>query len=475
MKRYRDLIYCTLVVIFAVVVWWPSRYLPYFWDSSGYIAEAAKTIYDSHFTQIVTDFSDFAHPPLIPVLVALSWQLFGFSPLSAHLLILPFGILFLLAIYGIARKHLKPEYSLLAASLAGFTPVFLAEYANVYMDLPAAALILAALALISYRLELIAYCLFSLALLAKLHVATFFPFLWLLSSKKGKWYSLIPGFMACFWLVYHYQQAGFFLWKAGRITFLPDTVSAAVRLVGFILSQFLFSQSRFLWTGLIAVSLGWFWYKKPKLKALPSKTVLLAYGLTFALTLCFFIITKEFHPRYALALIGLYGIVTAWVLEAIVAPQFNQYVIITISWILLAAVSFSWRLPAPKVPVYEYAAPADLGVYDLALSLRQLAATLQLIGPEAKVYGGFPENLALTKPYQGYVNQPFNFSLCQEFTFDASVLQLIVVHPYSPSQIPCRMIMDRYRLIPVNRFQNHAKWIELYQVDASAGATKKSP
>lgn len=106
----------------------------------------------------------------------------------------------------------------------------------------------------------------------------------------------------------------------------------------------------------------------------------------------------------------------------------------------------------------------------MLIVFRQLSAYLELAYPKAHIYGGFPENIYLTEPFVGYVNQPLEFTLCDQFALNLQQEQLIVLHAYTPSQTHCRLLLDRVEVEPVQKFSQQAKWVELYQVTATQSA-----
>ena len=87
------------LLIWSLAVWWPTRFLPFHWDSAGFVHQAAQNLLATNFSPLIADGSDFAHPPLVPLLLA--WVRISFPPdlLNAHLLVLPLLPLFLIRAY----------------------------------------------------------------------------------------------------------------------------------------------------------------------------------------------------------------------------------------------------------------------------------------------------------------------------------------------------------------------------------------
>src|SRR5437899_11803953 len=57
----------------------PLLRLPYFWDEAGYYVPAAHDLLSGSLIPYSTPSN--AHPPLVLTWLALSWKIFGFSPL----------------------------------------------------------------------------------------------------------------------------------------------------------------------------------------------------------------------------------------------------------------------------------------------------------------------------------------------------------------------------------------------------------
>jgi hypothetical protein len=97
-RRY-DSLAALGIVAGALAAWWPIRRLPYSWDGAGFVVEAARDLGASHLWPLVVAHSDFAHPPLFPLLLALAWKVLGPSLVVSHALVLPFFALLLAATY----------------------------------------------------------------------------------------------------------------------------------------------------------------------------------------------------------------------------------------------------------------------------------------------------------------------------------------------------------------------------------------
>jgi hypothetical protein len=136
--------------------------------------------------------------------------------------------------------------------------------------------------------------------------------------------------------------------------------------------------------------------------------------------------------------------------------------------LLLAIISISmWRPKLTPVSAYDFSPATDLSYQDTLTVFRQAAITLQVKYPSAQVFGGMPEKSTFLTPYLGYVTASIPVEDCNDLKFDPGLVQLIVIHPFDPSQLSCRNLMDKFRTDPVERFESNGKWLEVYKVIAA--------
>jgi hypothetical protein len=71
-------------VAYSVVMWWPTRNLPYYWDGACLVVEAAHEMLIRGFLPLVPGANAYyAHPPLFIAGLALVWRIFGESRVVA--------------------------------------------------------------------------------------------------------------------------------------------------------------------------------------------------------------------------------------------------------------------------------------------------------------------------------------------------------------------------------------------------------
>jgi hypothetical protein len=181
---------------------------------------------------------------------------------------------------------------------------------------------------------------------------------------------------------------------------------------------------------------------------------------------------QAIFPSILLHLLPLIALFVGIILQKISRINFIPSHLLTILVLLIPlSQMLLWRGSIKPTSKYELGPTINFSIIDKIRIFRELSLTIQAIAPQAEIYGGFPEIQMLTQPFQGYVTSPLNINSCDQFIYNPEVLQLLVVHPYSGSQLPCRQLLDTQKLVRLQHFEKNGKWIELYQVEASASAT----
>jgi hypothetical protein len=460
----------------SVLVWLPTRFYPYHWDAAGYIINEAVSITDRGFWPLDTRFSDFAHPPALPLLLALAWNYFGESKAVSHALLLPFLPLLLISIFFIGKKTTSITVGIGAAFLAFATPVIIAEYGNVYPDLPVASLTLAAIALWLYRLYWPSMVIFSAAVLFKESALFLFPvFLLLIPStdwrKKAPYLLslLLPLIAISLWFIHHHAVTGWWIVSPNRQTIAVETPAQFVQSLQFVVTVFL-QQNRWLLATVALIAASVAAYKQYLHQILTMQIKALLFSIAFLLII--YSLAGEFAMRYSLAAIGLSYVVFLTFIEKTFKKLTKQA-----SWahaaVTLASLSsfiLVWHPTLPPTNQYSFSPPSDLGYLDTITVFRQLGAYASLQGDDVEWYGSFPENIYLTQPIQKYVNDPVLFDVCSRFVIKPGVRQFLVLHPYAPEQIVCQSLLPKVSTTPLNKLVSNDKWIEIYEVNASQSA-----
>jgi 4-amino-4-deoxy-L-arabinose transferase-like glycosyltransferase len=460
----------TLLILLTLLLWWPTQFLPFHWDAAGYIANEAVALADRGFWPLDTRYSDFAHPPALPLLLAGAWHFFGTSKLVSHAVILPFLPILLIGAYFLGKKIASRFVGVAAAFLVLMTPVVIAEYGNIYPDLPVAALTVLALALWLYHRHVSAMIVFSLAVLFKATAIIylpafliFIPVKTLISKPRFLGWLALPLVVLVIWFSHHYSVTGWWLVQPNRPTLIPQTPNQLFNSLWFIFNQVAIFQNRWLILGpTIVATLLLFLKRSPGVFSPKIKSLALIIGISVVA----YAVIGEFAMRYGIPIITLFYILCLSVISIAV----RKYRL-TFQWTLPAiaiasAFSFylAWHPVLPSTENYTFRPPEDLGYLDMIQIHRQLGASTTLYPDDAQWFGAFPENIYLTQPYLGYVSKAVDFNLCSRFVLNPDKDQYLILHAYSPEQIVCQNVLSRVSVEPVRRIESRDKWLEIYQV-----------
>ncbi|NMC35713.1 hypothetical protein GYA49_01570 [Candidatus Beckwithbacteria bacterium] len=471
--KYANWLALIAILIYSLLVWWPTKLLPYHWDSAGFVINSAVDLLKTNFNPLIAPYSDFAHPPLLIALLALSWKLFGQHIIVSHLLMFSFLPILMFSTYLIGKKITDSILGLVSAFIIGTVAVVVAEYGLIYIDLPVAALGTAFLAAWLHRKHFLAGIILSLAALIKIPIlmliipilaADFLEF----GKKKLEWKKFLPLLLpitgVVIWLIYHKNVTGWWLVMPGRGSLIPKTIGQFLASFGFVSQNLLLNQYRF---SLLILGLSGFLYVlslNPKIRIVKPVSTL---GLTIITGIMFFTLAGEFGLRYGIFLLPAYVLTMMYFVHQALPQKLYLW---PVGIMIVILFLFTWHPKIAATQDYEFRPPENLSYQDLISIGRQAALFVSVNFPQAKFYGGFPENYQLEQPYQGYVDQGLDFSLCKDFKPELDKIQIIYLHPYSPTQIPCRQLLDMVPTLPLNKFEKNGKWLELYMVDASATA-----
>jgi len=414
-------------------------------------------------------------------LLAIAWKTFGHTPLTSHLVMWSFLPILLYATYLIARK-MAIAFPVAPVLVVATLPYVLAEYYNIYIDLPTAALATAAISAAIYNRYLVMSLLLICAVLTKETALLIIPglvlyfglttaiFTQLKSSKNYKLviYILLPVIAWIIYLTYHKLVTGWLLVEPGRQIrpFTPEIFRQSLVL---IVRQIMFTQARGFLTWSAIGSLVILQFAKAKFPKYSNPIFLMS--ITILLTsILFFSYIGEFALRYGIIASPFYVLSIFYIVSLIFKrfmPSWQTVSIIVFSGIYIF---ISYPTIHPKVQDLDqsfiYSPPDDLGIIDMISIGQQAAFFLSQEYPRANIHGGFPENQQLTQIYQGYVNVPLQFSECKlddDFS-NQTPEQLVYFHLYSPVQQYCAnsLLWHEHKLI--NKFVKNGKWVAIYQI-----------
>lgn len=472
LEQWADRATGAFIALYGLAVWWPTRTLPYHWDSATFVVDAARDLMSRGFHPLVATHSDFAHPPLFVALVALAWTVLGESRAVAHALVLPALPAAMLATYRLGLKVGDRAVGVAAAFLFGGVAVVLAEVGQVYMDLPVAALL--AWGLLAWMSDrgIWAGAIFSVAALMKIPAPLTVPaalgLVVLVSPARRKdvraYAALAAPFLVdALWLAYHAAVTGWWLWRPGRAVPAPRGVLDHLQALGTVLAWLLLGQWR--WAVLLAalVAAGVLLTKKPRAFRFASLSPLVA---PIAVGTLLFASVGEFGLRYGIYLLPPYLVACLAVVRAALGRHGGPWLGAG-SAALFAAFATTWHPRAELTASYVFRPDENLAYLDMITIGQKSARWLEAHHADAEIYGAGPEAYELAEPWQGYVSRPLKFAWCVDFELHPGVEQLVVVHGYHPQQPLCRRIVDATGARALARFEANGKWAEIYQVPAS--------
>lgn len=486
-----------LIIAYCIFVWWPTKTLPYHWDSAGFVINAANKFYTQGLIPWIAEYSDFAHPPLFMTLLSITWTTFGQKIIVSHILMFLFLPIIMISTYLIGKKiflykenepslHIE-VLSLGAAFLTGTAPFILAEYGMIYIDLPTAALITASFAFGLYKRWGAAVVLMIFAALIKetaLVALPSFVFLGLsesISINKKKSLVVRLNFLKDFnflkrilllispflvwavWILYHYFETGWWILRPGRTS--QDLSAFSILISSFFISwKMFFLQGRWIVSTLAILSAVILFFKN---REILKDRILVSFYILIISSVVFFSIFGEFTFRYASFVIPFFFLLsTKLIYEAV--KTFNKradLIVATIAIVIGLGLSIlSWSPKYGFTKVYEFGAPIDLNYMDMIKIGEESSGFLSDNFSTAQIYGAFPESYQLTQPYQGYVGKPLLFKSCKEFKHEDNKTIILVIHPYDPGQLDCQIITSIYSLKELKRFKSGDKQLRLYQV-----------
>lgn len=483
-------VFVGLVILATSVYWLAIAQKPFHWDTASFVIPTAKHILDSNFG----DFSPlyyytslkplaYAHPPLLPIMIAISWRIFGIGITQAHLVMWPFLPIYLLASYRLFRFVLPRSISMITTLLLACFPIILTEYAMIYLDLPMAAM--AILALYFYLVEkqwLAGFCLM-LSMWFKLPAIFLLGPLLLHSillinyenSRNGEaqsfkeliqvvvtrnWYLLYPLLGFASWLIYFHAQSG---WWLRNEALLPDLNKNWHDVV----SPIFLAEGRWLLTGLGLLSGFRLHYRRLLWKVLLSKQQQVIWlGILVVITYVLaFLLLDQFVIRYAMVLYPLLLIVLIWFLYRAWGLRIAQASLLVM---LFFALKNLW--PTGITQDKELLGPMDLSYQDVIVIGQRAAHFVEQNYADRVVYGGYPESYQLTLPVMGYVTKPLHFKPCGDVQKEqfVPVGAIMYGHYYSGTQRACTFLLTQLPVKKLARFQSHGKWLEIYEVVGEA-------
>lgn len=479
-----------ILVLVVLFFWWPTKNLPYWWDSAGFIIHGARYYLENNFSSLLlpsdSSITAFAHPPLFVLGLALAWKILGESILVAHIYYLFFVLLAAIFAYFLAKELMGVDS--LFSSLAGlgavlllfFTPVFFAQIGIIYVEIPAAAFALITVFLFLRKKRFWYFLCGTLtlflketavvvimAVLASLTIGFLIEF-W--QKKKLKirivlkelFFYASPLLPLALWFILHKILTG---WMFVMPYYQQGLIERAFSLAKFAgpLRFFFWDQGRFLVSLFILGCLVFCVFKKDQRGVFQKKEFFLlifiigfsiftfgvldflhrylVFSLSFFYLLFIFCLNQAFKNRPAAEKITILG-----------ALVLISLTVFSLNWDKRRAF-MAWNFP----PIEE-----NLEYRDLIKVGGQAAGFLERYYPEAEIWTSFPLNYMLGEPFQGYVSKPLKVHGCPDYQPGQSV-DLVVFHVFSPTSQDCLKLVYDLNLRLLTPFEVNGKWVQIFK------------
>lgn len=435
----------------------PLLRLPYFWDEAGYYIPAAYDFF-LHHALIPQSVPSNAHPPLPSIYLAVWWKLSAFKPAVTRTAMLLVAAFALTAVFHLSRMLTNAGVAIAATLCTAVYPIWFAQSSLAHADLLAAAFSLwgiffyfrsllgvgfvedpagpilvskeeAAAEKRKARVDRwLACAMFALSGLSKetsiivpIALAVYDGSAQLSKPRRlraGRWMTpvllVLSAVPLAAWFAYHKSQTGFFL---GNPEFFAYNVSQTLTPLRMILAIFLRLWQMLGYMNLWLLTIATIWAMRyPALQEKDgSERPRIALAVQFRMA------------AILLAHILTFSVIGGAALARYLLPTYPLVILIGIStlrrrlpeWIWAVAVIVAGFVLALFANPFGYSAPEDnLGYRDYAILHKQASDYLRLHDPHARVLTAWPASDELTKPFLGYVQQPFNVVHVDDFSYD---------------------------------------------------------
>jgi uncharacterized membrane protein len=410
-----------LFFIFIFVLHAGLLRLPFFWDEAGYYVPAAHDLAQYH-ALIPHTTMDTGHPPLPAAYLALWFSLSGWKPAVGRIAQLLLAAFALTNVFLLAQRVSNSAIAWATTIATAAYPIFFVQSSLAHADMMAAAFTLWGIRLVIEQRIGLAQLAFALAALSK-ETAVITPLalgVWELLRRHREDEAsrisraapfIIPAIPLAAWLLYHHHATGRFF---GNAEFYQYNVTFALSPLRFVLAlglrlwQLLGIMNMLALTA--AMALAMFFPpvsdasgERPRISInvqLQFAVIMLAHVFTFSL-IGGAVLTRYMLPCYPLVI--LLGMSTLhrrirnwqWAAAAIIAL-----------FIVALFVDPPYRI-----------APEDNLAYSRFVRLHAAAARfLEQHEQGDAILTAWPASDELTKPYLGYVKQPFSITPVRDFT-----------------------------------------------------------
>ena len=418
----------------------PLLRLPYFWDEAGYYLPAARDLYLTGKLIPQTTVSN-AHPPLVMAWLAMAWRVGGYSTLVTRTAMLALSAFSLLGLFRLSRSAANLPVAWATTVLVAVYPVYFTQSSMAQVDLPAAGFTFWALAAYVEDRPWAQAIWFSLAALAK-ETAILAPLALLGSELLGyfirrrweRWkgirfreilppegrrtrpfYLLLPVVALAAWYAYHYAKTGFLL---GNPEFFRYNVAATLNPFRVPLALGMRLWQLFGYFGLYLLTLAGLLAMVRPPRMLNGKVSGVARPrIPFWMQAAFLAV--------ALAYLAFMSVVGGAVLARYMLPVVPIVVLALVStlwrrarhWkLIVGAVAIAFVAGLFSNPPYGFSLEDNLAYRDYIVMHAEAGRFLALRYPSGRVLTAWPASDQLTRPWLGYVNQPFRIVRIEDFS-----------------------------------------------------------
>ncbi len=419
----------------------PLLRLPYFWDEAGYYVPVARDLFLTGSPIPHSTLSN-AHPPLVMACLALAWRVFGYSTLVARTTMLALSAFTLLGLFRLSRVAANLPVAWATIALAALYPVYFTQSSMTQVDLAAAGFTFWGLAAYLEDRPWRQVLWFSLAALAK-ETAILAPlalFSWEMlsflfrrysryfqssrsfsdhwkefSPPKGRvtrpLYLLLPVAPLAAWFAYHRSQTGFVL---GNPDFFRYNVADTLNPLRIPLALAMRLWQLFGYFGLYLLTLAGLLalLRPPRLENSSARpripfwmqaaflSVVLAY-LAFMSAVGGAVLARYMLP--VIPLVILLWVSTLW-------RRVRHWTLIT------GAIAIAFVAGLFSNPPYGFSLEDNLAYRDYILLHAEASRLLAMRYPGTRVLTAWPASDELSRPWLGYVNQPFHVVRIEDFS-----------------------------------------------------------
>ena len=290
-SRIRAVLLVAGIWLGIILLHYPWRCLPYYWDEAGYYAPAALDFCQRGLL-IPESTQKLGHTPLLTVFVGIVWRVLGVSTCWARVGMMLVAAATVAATYALGKRVAGRTVGAWAALLLVLSPLFFAQSAMLHIDLgPALFITLAVLALLppadqareaspanraSHTRGMWTFALVaSLAILSKETAVIVLPVAWAYAWRVRRELRPAAWFAQCFpllplaaWSLYYHHATGYWTGNAEYLRYnLYSTVSPVRFFLSLIRRLYQLLVAGFDWILLIGGLLGIWWGRRREQRA----------------------------------------------------------------------------------------------------------------------------------------------------------------------------------------------------------------